>query len=71
MTATFLLPFAMGACQAVGGNILTDAFGIVAMVAMTPLIAVQIMGLVYTIRQKRQPAAIDQPTEEDSEIIEL
>ena len=71
MTATFLLPLAMGACQAVGGNILTDAFGIVAMVAMTPLIAVQIMGLVYTIRQKRQPAAIDQPTEEDSEIIEL
>ena len=54
-----------------GGNILTDAFGIVAMVAMTPLIAVQIMGLVYTIRQKRQPAAIDQPAEEDSEIIEL
>ena len=38
MTATFLLPFAMGACEAVGGNILTDAFGIVAMVAMTPLI---------------------------------
>ena len=71
MTATFLLPLAMGACQAVGGNILTDAFGIVAMVAMTPLIAVQIMGLVYTIRQKRQPAAIDQPAEEDSEIIEL
>ena len=36
MTATFLLPFAMGACSAVGGNIITDAFGVVAMVAMTP-----------------------------------
>ena len=38
MTATFLLPLAQGACVAVGGNIVTDAFGVVAMVAMTPLI---------------------------------
>ena len=37
MTATFLLPFAMGACEALGGNVITDAFGVVAMVAMTPL----------------------------------
>lgn len=50
MTTTFLLPFAMGACEAVGGNIMTDAFGIVAMVAMTPLIAVQLMGLLYARR---------------------
>ena len=47
MTATFLLPFAMGACEALGGNVLTDAFGIVAMVAMTPLVAIQVLGLVY------------------------
>lgn len=47
MTATFLLPFAMGACDSLGGNILTDAFGIVAMVAMTPLIAIQVLGLTY------------------------
>ena len=47
MTATFLLPFAMGACQALGGNVLTDAFGIVAMVALTPLITIQILGLSY------------------------
>ena len=40
MTATFLLPFAMGACEALGGDILKDAFGIVAMVAMTPLIII-------------------------------
>ncbi|MGN0506168.1 MAG: DUF1538 domain-containing protein [Lachnospiraceae bacterium] len=45
MTSTFLLPFAMGACEAVGGNILTDAFGIVAMVAMTPLCTIQLLGL--------------------------
>ena len=50
MTATFLLPFAMGACTSVGGNIVPDAFGVVAMVAMTPLITIQILGLVYRIR---------------------
>ena len=45
MTATVLLPFAMGACSAVGGDLMTDAFGIVAMVAMTPLVTIQVMGL--------------------------
>lgn len=50
MTATFLLPFAMGACQTLQGNIVRDAFGIVAMVAMTPLIAIQILGAVYQIK---------------------
>lgn len=53
MTATFLLPFAMGACQVSGGNIITDAFGVVAMVAMTPLITIQIMGLVFRIKENR------------------
>lgn len=52
MTATFLLPFAMGACEAVGGNIMTDAFGIVAMVAMTPLITIQGMGLLTQMKEK-------------------
>lgn len=52
MTATFLLPFAMGACQAVGGNIMTDAFGVVAMVAMTPLITIQLLGLSYKIKTR-------------------
>ncbi len=53
MTTTFMLPFAIGACDAIGGNIMTDAFGIVAMVAMTPLIAIQVLGLHSRIRQKR------------------
>lgn len=60
MTATFLLPLAQGACVAVGGNIVTDAFGVVAMVAMTPLITVQLMGLVAELKnrkaRKAQPA---------------
>lgn len=57
MTATFLLPFAMGACQAAGGNIVTDAFGVVAMVAMTPLITIQVLGAVYKIQENRKPEA--------------
>ena len=50
MTATFLLPFAMGACEALGGDILGDAFGIVALVAMTPLVTIQILGLWYQMK---------------------
>ena len=57
MTATFLLPFAMGACNAVGGNIVVDAFGVVAMVAMTPLITIQALGLLYRLRSRRAAAA--------------
>ena len=53
MTAAFLLPLAQGACAAVGGNIVTDAFGVVAMVAMTPLITVQLMGLVAELKSRR------------------
>lgn len=51
MTATFLLPFAMGATAELGGSIINDAFGTVAFVAMTPLVAVQIMGMVYKIKK--------------------
>lgn len=53
MTTTFLLPLSIGACTAVGGNLMTDAFGVVALVALTPLIAIQIMGLVYQIKTKK------------------
>ena len=71
MTATFLLPFAMGACSATGGNIITDAFGVVAMVAMTPLIAIQILGLIYRIKTHRR--AEQKPAVEvvEDDIIEL
>lgn len=72
MTAAFMLPFAMGVCTARGGNVMTDAFGLVAMVAMMPLITVQIMGAVSTVKSHRKMAL--QPTFEqftDDEIIEL
>ena len=76
MTATFLLPFAMGACEALGGNIITDAFGIVAMVAMTPLITIQIMGLIFRIKEHKLHKMVVPTVEtvacnDDFEIIEL
>ena len=53
MTASFLMPLALGVCSAVGGNIATEGFGVVAMVAMTPLITIQILGLIYRIKTSR------------------
>ncbi len=60
MTAAFLSPLAMGACEALGGNMMTEAFGIVAMVAMTPLVTIQLLGLRDQLRRrghKPTPAA--------------
>lgn len=53
LATTFLLPFARGACAALGGNIMQDAFGIVALIAMTPLITIQVLGLTGQIRQRK------------------
>ena len=72
MTATFLLPLAQGACAAVGGNLTTDAFGVVAMVAMTPLITIQILGLVTILKQRKRTAGdFLRPDADEDAIIEL
>ena len=81
MTATFLLPFAVGACGAVGGDVVKDAFGLVALVAMTPLIAIQVMGLSYKLKQRKstteeetveqEPIVIETNTVSDDDIIDL
>lgn len=55
MTSTFLLPLTMGACTGVGGNVVTDAFGVVALVALSPLITIQIMGLIYVHKSAKAP----------------
>ena len=46
LTSTFILPFIVGVCFATSGvsHVLTEAFGLVAMVAMTPLISIQSLG---------------------------
>ena len=71
MTSTFLLPLCIGACEALGGNIMTDAFGVVALVALTPLIAIQIMGLQYQIERRRQRGLVkpDSMIPEDGDVI--
>jgi hypothetical protein len=53
MTATFLLPFTVGACASLGGDMMRDAFGVVALVAMTPLVTIQLMGLAYKLKVRR------------------
>ena len=74
MTSTFLLPLSIGACSAVGGDLMTDAFGVVALVALTPLIAIQIMGLVYKFKtDKLQKNAVVHTglTADSDDIIDL
>ena len=68
MTATFMLQFMMGASSALGGNVLQDAFGVVALVAMMPLISIQMMGVLYG---RRKPAAQPEPEYGDDDIVEL
>ena len=71
LTATFMLPFATGACMAIRPeSIMTDAFGLVTLVAMMPLITVQIMGLIYVIKT-RNAGAVPEFTYADDEVIEL
>ncbi len=54
LTSTFILPFAVGACMSISGidNVMANAFGVVAMVAMTPLITIQFLGFKAIINQK-------------------
>ena len=56
MMSAFVLPLCIGACtsDAILGNVMTEAFGCVAFVAMAPIIAIQLCGLVYSIKSKRR-----------------
>ena len=54
MMSGFVLPLAIGACSTLGGDVMTDAFGCVAFVAMAPIIAIQVFGLLYNIKSKRR-----------------
>ncbi len=53
MTATFLLPFAVGVAESLNKNVLTNAFGLIALVATIPLITIQIVGIIYKIKTSR------------------
>lgn len=53
MTASFVLPLAIGFCYGNGGDVSANAFGVVALVAMMPIITIQILGLIYKLKLKR------------------
>lgn len=70
MTASFLMPLALGVCDAVGGNVATEGFGVVAFVAMTPLITIQILGLIYKIKVHRVKEKEKKKATSNEDIIE-
>ncbi|UOQ48896.1 DUF1538 domain-containing protein [Gracilibacillus caseinilyticus] len=54
MTATFILAFTHGAAEAIeGADVIVDGFGMIAMVALTPLITLQILGLIFKLKSKK------------------
>ena len=73
MAAAFLLPFGVGVCEAFGGNVMTDAFGMVAMVATMPLITIQLIGVIFQhkSRTKAQAIAVAAASGDDDLIIEI
>ena len=60
MSAAFVLPFTLGVCASLGGNIMIDAFGVVGMIAMMPPITLQIVGVLYNRKLKRAHAELNQ-----------
>ena len=57
MTATFILAFIQGAANAFeGADVIIDGFGMIAMVAMIPIITLQALGLVFKMKSKRKGA---------------
>ncbi len=72
MTSGFILPFAIGACVTVQGAdaVLRDAFGVVAVVAMTPLITIQLLGFRGIVAKKvRQRRAMQKMLDADDQQI--
>ncbi len=75
MTSTFLLPLCIGACESLGNNVMTDAFGVIALVALTPLIAIQLMGVSYKLKLMKLRNTVEPenlvPEIGDDDIVEI
>lgn len=77
LTSAFLTPMTLGMAQAVAENskgvssILTNGFGIIAFISVTPLIAVQLLGIIYDIILKKEQKAIDTAEMDDLEELAL
>lgn len=70
MATGFLLPLALGLCEAVGGNVAREGFGVVAFVAMTPLITIQLLGLIYKKKTLALKKAAEKGSSEKEDILE-
>lgn len=75
MTSTFLLPLCIGACESIGNDVMMDAFGVIALVALTPLIAIQLMGVSYKIKLMKLRNTVEPenlvPEVGDDDIVEI
>ena len=65
LTTSFLLPLCIGACESLEANIMTQAFGIAALVSLTPIIIIQVLGILYNRKQQ-----VKDTVTYDEEIIE-
>ncbi|HHT37704.1 MAG: DUF1538 domain-containing protein [Candidatus Wallacebacter cryptica] len=64
LAATFMLPLAIGASEALGGNIFTDAFGIVAVVALFPVLILQLFGVAFVVKSRKTARELEVPAED-------
>ncbi|GAA0598424.1 DUF1538 domain-containing protein [Virgibacillus siamensis] len=65
MTATFILAFVQGAAEATAGaDVLVDGFGMIALVAMTPLIALQVLGLAFKFKSGKGKGGVKRNVEQ-------
>ncbi len=66
MSAAFVLPFTIGVCEALGGNVMIDAFGAVGMIAIMPPITLQLVRVYYSFKQRRAERAANEADEAES-----
>ena len=54
LTATFILAFVQGvAAKTAGADLVLDGFGVIALVALAPIITLQILGIIFKIKTKK------------------
>ncbi len=78
LTSAFLTPLTLGVAQAVaatsgtgGQSILVNGFGIIAFISVTPLIAVQFLGIIYDINLKKANKSLDDADMRDMETLAM
>lgn len=70
MATTFAFPLIKGACETLGANLMTDAFGCLGLIAAAPIVTIQILGFIYKIGETKNKKAT-MATEESSKRVEI